>query len=277
MHASMNPRSWLIALAVIALHGALIAAMAQFEPSRPHAPTPMTIVALVLPEPVAAEAEPPPPPAPPPPAPPPPAPPPPAPPPPAPPPPAPPPRPKPPPPKQPPSASPTPARAAQPEQAPSVVAPTATSALPDALPVGEPVPQPTVAAQPPVPSTAVSPPPQTSAEPPSGAGPVPPSAQAAPGRQIGPRVDANWSGNTPPPYPAGARRLREEGDVRLSVHIDEQGRVIEVQVAVSSGSSRLDAAATETVKKWRFTPASVDGQPISGWYHDWLWSFRIDQ
>ncbi|MBU6189680.1 MAG: energy transducer TonB [Betaproteobacteria bacterium] len=90
-------------------------------------------------------------------------------------------------------------------------------------------------------------------------------------------MDANWSGNTPPPYPAGARRLREEGDVRLSVHIDEQGRVIEVQVAVSSGSPRLDAAATETVKKWRFTPASVDGQPTAGWYHDWLWSFRIDQ
>ncbi|MEY4212331.1 MAG: hypothetical protein RL458_556, partial [Pseudomonadota bacterium] len=120
-------------------------------------------------------------------------------------------------------------------------------------------------------------PPQASSPPPGSTEPGPRSPSVAPGRQIGPRVDASWSGNTPPPYPHGARRLREEGDVRLSVHIDEQGRVIEVKVAVSSGSPRLDAAATETVKKWRFTPASIDGQPTAGWYHDWLWSFRIDQ
>ena len=93
---------------------------------------------------------------------------------------------------------------------------------------------------------------------------------------MGPRADASWAGNTPPPYPPAARRLREEGDVRLSVHIDESGRVTEVKIARSSGSSRLDAAAVETVKKWRFKPATVDGQAVASWYDDWIWSFRVD-
>ena len=284
----MNPWSWLVALAVIALHGALIAAIAQLEPSRPPVPTAMTIVALTLPEPVTAEAEPAPPPAPPPPAPPPPAPPPPAPPPPAPPPPAPPP-PAPPPPAPPPPLPPRPAearpkppppppaRAAQPEPTPLGASPQQASVQADPVTVRDPAPRPTVEAQPTAPITPAPSAPQASSPPPGSTEPVPRSPSVAPGRQIGPRVDASWSGNTPPPYPHGARRLREEGDVRLSVHIDEQGRVIEVKVAVSSGSPRLDAAATETVKKWRFTPASIDGQPTAGWYHDWLWSFRIDQ
>jgi protein TonB len=71
--------------------------------------------------------------------------------------------------------------------------------------------------------------------------------------------------------------MREEGDVKLSVHIDAQGRVIEAIVTQPSGFARLDQAALETVKKWRFVPASVDGQPTAGWYHEWLWSFRLDQ
>ena len=92
----------------------------------------------------------------------------------------------------------------------------------------------------------------------------------------GARADATWSGNQPPPYPPSARRLREEGDVRLAVHIDERGLVTEVRVVRSSGSPRLDSAAIETVKKWRFVPATVNGQPVASWYDDWLWTFRID-
>jgi protein TonB len=71
--------------------------------------------------------------------------------------------------------------------------------------------------------------------------------------------------------------MGEEGDVKLSVHIDADGRVIEVVITQASGFPRLDQAAIETVKKWRFVPASVDGQPTSGWYHEWLWSFRLDR
>ncbi len=104
--------------------------------------------------------------------------------------------------------------------------------------------------------------------------PDPPAAASR--ERTGARVDARWSGNTPPPYPPIARRLREEGDVRLSVHVDERGQVLAVRLTRSSGSSRLDTAAMETVKKWRFAPATVDGQPVSGWYDDWVWSFRLD-
>ncbi len=108
--------------------------------------------------------------------------------------------------------------------------------------------------------------------------PALPSATADPSGsgQTGPRADASWAGNVPPPYPAASRRLREEGDVRLSVHIDEAGRVTDVKLVRSSGSPRLDAAAIETVKKWRFKPATVEGRPTASWYEDWLWTFRVD-
>jgi outer membrane biosynthesis protein TonB len=38
----------------------------------------------------------------------------------------------------------------------------------------------------------------------------------------------------------------------------------------------LDQTAIETVKKWRFRPATVDGQPVAEWYHDWKWIFRLE-
>jgi len=90
------------------------------------------------------------------------------------------------------------------------------------------------------------------------------------------RVDANWHGNRPPRYPALARRFGEQGDVRLSVHVGLDGRVVEIRLTESSGSDRLDNAAQEAVRQWRFIPATVDGQPVAEWYHDWLWSFRLD-
>ncbi|MFM7570597.1 MAG: energy transducer TonB [Betaproteobacteria bacterium] len=94
-------------------------------------------------------------------------------------------------------------------------------------------------------------------------------------RSSGPTLDASWSGNQPPewtcPQAARLRRL-EKLEARLSVHIDDQGRVAEARVSVSSGFTRFDAFAIETVKKWRFTPRIVEGQPTAEWYHDWAWS-----
>lgn len=102
-----------------------------------------------------------------------------------------------------------------------------------------------------------------------------PQANAAP-RKVGPRVDANWRGNTPPPYPAVARRMGDEGEVRIDVHVGTDGRVIDIRLRQSSGSAMLDRTAIDTVRRWRFTPATVDGQPVAAWYHDWRWVFRLD-
>jgi periplasmic protein TonB len=68
-----------------------------------------------------------------------------------------------------------------------------------------------------------------------------------------------------PTYPAGAIRAGEEGTVRLRVFVDERGRPGEVQVAQSSGFARLDAAALDAVRRWRFQAATEGGRAISVW------------
>ena len=107
------------------------------------------------------------------------------------------------------------------------------------------------------------------------AGAVDARAAAAPVR-TGPRLDASWAGNSPPSYPPMARRMGEEGEVRLDVHVGPDGSVLDVKLKRSSGSRLLDRTAIDTVKKWRFTPATVDGKPVAAWYHDWKWVFRLE-
>ncbi|MGH7739784.1 MAG: energy transducer TonB [bacterium] len=69
--------------------------------------------------------------------------------------------------------------------------------------------------------------------------------------------------NPPPPYPEQARRLKEEGLVRLAVEVDAQGNVTSVSVSKSSGFSDLDEAALDTVKNWEFKPAHLAGIAVS--------------
>ena len=95
-------------------------------------------------------------------------------------------------------------------------------------------------------------------------------------RRTGPRLDANWAGNLAPAYPAAARRMGDQGEVRLDVHVAADGSVLEVRLRSSSGSALLDRSAVETVRRWRFTPASVDGEAVAEWYRDWKWIFRLE-
>jgi protein TonB len=68
-----------------------------------------------------------------------------------------------------------------------------------------------------------------------------------------------------PTYPPAARRAGEEGTVRLRVLVDENGRPKDIQVAQTSGFSRLDEAAKQAVRRWRFKAATDAGRPISVW------------
>jgi protein TonB len=89
-----------------------------------------------------------------------------------------------------------------------------------------------------------------------------------------PLVDASFSGNRPPDYPAMSRRIGEQGVVALRVMIGIDGRASEVLVTRSSGSARLDQAAIAAIRQWRFIPAQQGGRPVSQWY-DWRWEFRL--
>jgi len=70
--------------------------------------------------------------------------------------------------------------------------------------------------------------------------------------------------HTIPAYPPLAVRLNQQGNVQLSLTIDEQGYVTDATVVTSSGYDALDAAAVAWVKvHWRYQPATRDGHPIS--------------
>lgn len=68
-----------------------------------------------------------------------------------------------------------------------------------------------------------------------------------------------------PVYPSASRRAGEEGTVRLRVLVDERGRPKDVNAMASSGFSRLDQAAIDAVKRWRFEAATDGSRPISTW------------
>lgn len=75
-------------------------------------------------------------------------------------------------------------------------------------------------------------------------------------------VDPNYLHRPNPVYPALSKRLREEGTVLLRVSLDAQGVVLEISIEKSSGFQRLDQAAHEAVKQWRFVPAKRGQQAM---------------
>ena len=70
-----------------------------------------------------------------------------------------------------------------------------------------------------------------------------------------PVFDAAYLRNPAPAYPAPARRGGVQGKVMLEVDVNLEGSARSVSVASSSGSSLLDNAALDAVKRWRFVPA----------------------
>ena len=77
-------------------------------------------------------------------------------------------------------------------------------------------------------------------------------------QQGAPAQDLKTANRVDPTYPPASRRAGEEGTVRLKVLVDTNGRASNVQVTQSSGFPRLDQAAQEAVRKWRFV-AATDG------------------
>lgn len=92
------------------------------------------------------------------------------------------------------------------------------------------------------------------------------SASSAPSSAVvAPRFDAAYLNNPAPAYPMQSRRLNEAGKVLLRVQVSEAGNALQVQLHQSSGHSRLDQAALDAVKRWRFIPARRGDVAISEW------------
>lgn len=97
--------------------------------------------------------------------------------------------------------------------------------------------------------------------------PTPPAPPApAPAAPITPpNFVAAYLDNPTPEYPRLSRRMKESGTVLLRVRVSPEGRSAQVELNKSSGYERLDQAAVEAVRKWRFVPAKQGEQAVSAW------------
>jgi len=94
--------------------------------------------------------------------------------------------------------------------------------------------------------------------------PSAPAKAAAPRVEEPPRYDLAYLENPAPVYPPISRKLREEGRVLLRVRVDAGGRVEAAEIAASSGFDRLDEAALQAVRRWRFAPARSGERTTAG-------------
>jgi periplasmic protein TonB len=148
-------------------------------------------------------------------------------------------------------------QALPPVQAPPILAATETAPAPEVVapPPHEPTPLPGVLPAPaPTPTPA---PPQPVVQ--AVAAPPPPAPVSAP------RFDADYLDNPAPAYPALSRRMGEHGRVLLRVHVTPEGSPAQIEVRESSGFERLDKAARDTVRRWRFVPAKQGDRGVAAW------------
>jgi serine/threonine-protein kinase len=75
------------------------------------------------------------------------------------------------------------------------------------------------------------------------------------------------------PFPEQARRARMEGMVELDFLIDENGSVQDIRVVESSGPV-FDSAVVETVRNWKYEPATKNGVRVK---MRWIQRFRFQQ
>ncbi|WP_422635501.1 energy transducer TonB [Sphingobium sp.] len=137
-----------------------------------------------------------------------------------------------------------------PPSTPQVVAPppiVRTPAPPvpvQTTPVPTPIPVPVAAAIAPTPSA------------------VPAAPPAPPSMVQGGDLGTQMVSGKPPRYPIDSRRKREQGTVVMTLTLGVDGAVETIAVTQSSGFSRLDNAARDAVKGWRWKPMLRNGQPV---------------
>ena len=69
-----------------------------------------------------------------------------------------------------------------------------------------------------------------------------------------------------PTYPEVARKARVSGIVIVECTIDKGGNVTDVHV-LKPLPFGLDQAAAEAVRKWKFKPGTLNGQPVDVLYN----------
>jgi len=96
--------------------------------------------------------------------------------------------------------------------------------------------------------------------------PAPPAPPAPPRVDL-PSSSADYLNNPTPPYPPLSKRMGEQGRVVIRARIEVNGSASKAEVRTSSGYERLDQAALQTVKRWRYLPGKRAGVPEAMWFN----------
>lgn len=77
------------------------------------------------------------------------------------------------------------------------------------------------------------------------------------------RFDADYLNNPEPVYPLMSRNRGESGKVLLLVQVTAQGTAAQVEIKQGCGFPRLDQAALNAVRNWRFVPARRGDEAVA--------------
>ena len=98
---------------------------------------------------------------------------------------------------------------------------------------------------------------------------APPTSSAAPAAEnlpvSAPRFNADYLSNPAPVYPPESRTRGEQGKVLLRVLVSQAGAAEEVALRLGSGHERLDQAALDAVRHWKFVPARKGTEAVAAW------------
>lgn len=82
---------------------------------------------------------------------------------------------------------------------------------------------------------------------------------------VGSQIHPRYRDALQPPYPPGMIRAEKEGVVVVRVLVGADGRVKEVQKIEAADDAFFRATVDQAMKRWRFVPATSDGQPVESW------------
>jgi len=102
------------------------------------------------------------------------------------------------------------------------------------------------------------------------------SAPATGGGRAGQRAGVSRLHTPRPEYPSAARESGAEGVTVLRLEVRADGSVGEIVVVASSGWESLDLAAVAGVRRWKFVPLRVSGQPVDAWVEQAI-NFRLNR
>lgn len=81
----------------------------------------------------------------------------------------------------------------------------------------------------------------------------------------GAQVNPRYTGALQPAYPPGMVREDREGVVTVRVLIGIDGRVKALEALKADAPAFLEATRKQALSKWRFLPATRDGEPVESW------------